>query len=230
MRFMTTVLAAAAALATTASMTEAQMDLTTLPPEPAEMKAKIGSCSTSLTECIAIAEKETGGVVSSVSMNFSGPAPIAMVTAFSDASRYELEINAMSGAVMSSSTIARFPGWELGEELEMVTTESGLMYFDLEEGEGDPPPSPAATVEVHYTGYLVNGTKFDSSHDRGQTIEFPLNRVIKGWTEGVGSMKPGGKRKLIIPSDLGYGARGAGAAIPPYAMLVFDVELVSIVG
>jgi FKBP-type peptidyl-prolyl cis-trans isomerase len=81
---------------------------------------------------------------------------------------------------------------------------------------------------VHYTGWLVDGKKFDSSVDRGETISFLLNRVIDGWTEGVGSMKVGGKRKLIIPAHIGYGDRGgAGGAIPPGATLVFDIELVS---
>ena len=80
---------------------------------------------------------------------------------------------------------------------------------------------------MHYTGWLTDGTKFDSSVDRGQTITFPLNGVIAGWTEGVGSMKVGGKRKLIIPSNLGYGPQGAGNVIPGGATLVFDIELIN---
>ncbi len=107
------------------------------------------------------------------------------------------------------------------------TTPSGLRYITELEGSG---ASPLATdqVTVHYTGYLLNGTKFDSSVDRGQPATFPLNQVIKGWTEGLQLMKIGGKTKFIIPSELGYGAQGAGGVIPPNAWLIFDVELLKI--
>ena len=108
-----------------------------------------------------------------------------------------------------------------------VTTESGLKYVDLAVGDG-PSPQPTDTVEVHYTGWLPDGTKFDSSLDRGKPTTFRLNGVIKGWTEGVGSMKVGGKRKLIIPPELGYGPRGVPGKIPPNSTLVFDVELLAI--
>jgi len=112
---------------------------------------------------------------------------------------------------------------------QVVTTDSGLMYIDLEDGDG---PTPGATdkVEVHYTGWLLDGTKFDSSLDRGTPL--PVNMtggVIRGWLEGLATMKVGGKRKLIIPPELGYGKRGAGARIPPDSVLVFDVELLRIV-
>ncbi len=112
---------------------------------------------------------------------------------------------------------------------EEVTTPSGLKYIDLKVGAGAS-PNPGETVSVHYTGWLENGTKFDSSHDRSRAFEFPLGqgRVIKGWDEGVAGMKVGGKRKLIIPSDLGYGARGAGGVIPPGATLIFEVDLLGI--
>ena len=109
------------------------------------------------------------------------------------------------------------------------TTESGLKYVDEKIGEGDFPKKGDLLV-VHYTGTLEDGTKFDSSHDRDQPIEFPIGmgRVIKGWDEGLSTMKIGGKRKLIIPSNLGYGPRGAGSIIPPDATLLFDVELIDI--
>jgi peptidylprolyl isomerase len=114
-----------------------------------------------------------------------------------------------------------------------VVTSSGLQYIDTKPGTGAT-PRKGQNVSVHYTGWLyVNGQKgkkFDSSVDRGQPFQFPVGagRVIAGWDEGVGSMKVGGKRTLIIPPNLGYGAQGAGGAIPPNATLIFDVELIGV--
>ena len=103
-------------------------------------------------------------------------------------------------------------------------TLSGLQYKVLVPAEGKK-PSAQDTVKVHYTGTLINGTKFDSSVDRGEPIEFPLNQVIKGWTEGVQLMSVGSKYKFFVPYTLGYGDQGAGGVIPPFATLIFDVEL-----
>jgi peptidyl-prolyl cis-trans isomerase A (cyclophilin A) len=107
------------------------------------------------------------------------------------------------------------------------TTASGLRYITELEGNGASPKA-TDTVTVHYSGYLLNGTKFDSSVDRGQPATFPLNQVIRGWTEGLQLMKVGGKTKFIIPAELGYGEQGAGGVIPPNAWLIFDVELLKI--
>ena len=112
---------------------------------------------------------------------------------------------------------------------KVIQTASGLEYVEITEGTGASPKT-GDTVSVHYTGWLKSGQKFDSSVDRGEPFAFPLGkgRVIKGWDEGVGTMKVGGKRKLIIPAHLGYGDRGAGGVIPPGATLVFEVELLGV--
>ena len=111
----------------------------------------------------------------------------------------------------------------------MIKTESGLQYEDLARGRGRPAKA-GDEVSVHYTGWLENGKKFDSSIDRKQAFQFSLGarQVIAGWDEGVAGMKTGGIRRLIIPAELGYGARGAGGIIPPNATLVFEVELLKI--
>jgi len=111
-----------------------------------------------------------------------------------------------------------------------TTTPTGLVIEDLKVGSGDSPKN-GQTVIVHYTGWLTNGKKFDSSYDHGgRPFEFSIGTgsVIKGWDEGVATMKPGGKRKLTIPPALGYGARGAGSDIPPNATLVFEVDLIGV--
>lgn len=136
-------------------------------------------------------------------------------------------------ALMLSGGSAQAQGWaDTGGKVnnaqtnDMVATPSGLQYKDAQVGNG-PSPRHGQTVTVHYTGWLTDGTKFDSSVDRGQPFQFKIGQgqVIKGWDEGVASMKVGGKRRLVIPPQLGYGARGAAGVIPPNATLVFDVEL-----
>ena len=118
---------------------------------------------------------------------------------------------------------------QIADEPKETTTASGLKYIDAVVGTGVSPKA-GQSVKVHYTGWLENGKKFDSSVDRDQPFDFIIGtgQVIKGWDEGVSTMKVSGKRKLTIPSELGYGSRGAGSDIPPNATLIFDVELLGV--
>ena len=121
------------------------------------------------------------------------------------------------------------PEFQLPDEAARNTTSSGLQYTHHSEGSGSA-PGAADTVTVHYCGWTLDGKKFDSSHDRGQTISFPLNGVIAGWTEGLQLMKLGSKFKFVIPSDLAYGPQRRSEKIGPNCTLVFDVELLKIKG
>jgi peptidylprolyl isomerase len=141
-------------------------------------------------------------------------------------------VTAMTAVTLPSATFAPAAAQTAGKPM---TTPSGLQIIDTKAGTGASPKTGQICV-MHYTGWLyengAKGAKFDSSVDRGQPFEFPIgtHRVIAGWDEGVATMKVGGKRTLIIPPDLGYGARGAGGVIPPNATLMFDVELIEIKG
>ncbi len=117
---------------------------------------------------------------------------------------------------------------ENGKKANIITTASGLQYEVLTKGTGTKNPAASDTVTVHYAGTTLDGKEFDSSYKRGEPTSFPLNRVIKGWTEGVQLMTEGAKYRFYIPSELAYGERGAGRAIQPNATLIFDVELLKI--
>lgn len=134
---------------------------------------------------------------------------------------FEVELVAViAGAPAAPTTV---------NEADYQTTASGLKYYDFVIGTGAS-PKQGQQVSVHYTGWLVDGKKFDSSLDRGEPFGFSIGvgQVIRGWDEGVMSMKVGGKRQLVIPAELGYGGRGAGGVIPPNATLIFEVELLSV--
>jgi len=132
---------------------------------------------------------------------------------------------ASTPAIIKDTLIAN----NIMSDANIVTTPSGLKYVELAKGDGETPKT-GQTVVVHYTGTLEDGTKFDSSRDRNKPFSFKLGvgQVIKGWDEGLSTMKVGDRRQLIIPPELGYGSRGAGGVIPPNATLIFDVELLGI--
>lgn len=149
--------------------------------------------------------------------------PAAVTTTVETASLLE---NSM---LVASADTSDTSGNTAKENANVIETESGLKYVDVEVGTGAT-PQPGQTVVVHYTGTLEDGTKFDSSRDRNSPFSFKIGmgQVIQGWDEGLSTMRVGGKRQLIIPPELGYGARGAGGVIPPNATLLFDVELLRI--
>ena len=167
---------------------------------------------------VAMATKQ-GEVIKSVVIERSGKS----AKSFNAPSVFKAELaRPMQDAEASfTEAMSRYDGAKI--------TSSGLGYVITEEGSGAK-ATPGQTVSVHYAGYLTNGTKFDASYDRGQPIDFPLGagRVIPGWDEGIALLSPGGKATLIIPHTLAYGPNGAGGVIPPYATLIFDVELVAV--
>jgi len=153
---------------------------------------------------------------------------------------YLLAVAALIGAVtlyFNSKKDADFPAPSTSNQEEIVTdtastdtitTASGLQYRVLTEGSGTESPGPSSVVTVHYSGKLTDGVEFDSSYKRNQPASFPVNSVIRGWTEALQLMHVGDKWELTIPPDLGYGSRGAGNTIPPDATLIFEVKLLEI--
>ncbi len=166
-------------------------------------------------------------VVLLVVVQFAGPKQ----TAIADPLPEEAPVASIEVAQAPDPTNQETSAMGISQEsnLNTVTTDSGLKYVDLVEGTGASPQN-GQTLVVHYTGTLEDGTQFDSSRDRDRPFSFKLGagQVIRGWDEGFATMRVGGRRTLIIPPDLGYGARGAGGVIPPNATLIFDVELLRV--
>lgn len=160
-------------------------------------------------------------VVSQFTMNRSTATAVNLPTTEPIEQLNEVVAKPLIAEVPTPTTTAK----KVEASANYVTTPSGLKYLDMVEGSGDLPQAQQ-TVTVHYTGTLEDGSKFDSSRDRGTPFKFKLGagQVIKGWDEGIASMKVGGRRQLVIPPELGYGSRGIGP-IPPNSTLIFDVEL-----
>jgi FKBP-type peptidyl-prolyl cis-trans isomerase len=198
-----------------------------IPPDPYQMEQTLSAARVDAAKAITIATTEVDGSCSNLVAQVTGDKVNYLITVYSSGKRHDVVVNGSTGAIMKNTEQNRFPGEDIGD-LEVITTPEGLMYVDIVEGEGAMPVDSSARVSVHYTGYLTDGKKFDSSLDRGEPITFPLDGVISGWTKGVGSMKVGGKRKLIIPYAMAYGENGRPPIIPKKATLIFDVELLEI--
>ncbi len=177
-----------------------------------------------------LAGLEIDAIAKGIATALEGKMPEIEVDDINDALR-ELHTQAQKARDAAAKAAAK-EGEEFlaknAERKEVTVTKSGLQYEILTKGEGEIPSSDK-TVRVHYHGTFTNGTVFDSSVERGQPAEFPVTGVIKGWIEALQMMPVGSKWRLFIPQDLAYGEQGAGAAIPPFASLIFDVELIAIV-
>jgi uncharacterized membrane protein YkoI len=208
-------------------MTPGGQDFETIPPPHKTVESTLRDAPVSLGKAIEIATGKTGGICQSAALDLAADPPNYNLVVYNEGMKKNITIDTTSGSILNSTEVARFPGMPVSGD--WTETDTGLKYYDIVVGDGEMPVNNTSIVRVHYTGYFTNGVKFDSSVDHGEPAMFPLNQVIAGWTEGVGSMREGGKRKLVIPYNLAYGENGRRGSIPPRATLFFDVELLEVV-
>ena len=220
-------LASAAAFAAVIPLAGGGRDLTRIPADPAAREKELSAKPITLAKAIEAASK-AGGVCSSAAFSPTGQIEL---TLFKAGLENAVVVDGTSGAVVSNTALPRFAGDPVtGEGTKLG---SGVIYYDIKVGDGAEVIALGNKATAHCTGWLVNGTKFWSSLDGpGQPLDFTLKGgpggVITGWLEGVPGMRPGGKRKLVIPGELGYGPGGNAPVIPPNAVLVFDIELLKV--
>jgi len=206
-------------------------DWSRLPAPHGEVESMLAASPTSLARAMEIARSsanaDAGAAVRSVGFEVDSDPLVITVDLHANGERRIVRIDAASGTVLESASIGRFPGeLVVGDWRESPT---GLKWYDLEIGDGAEIASEDAVVELHYAGYLVDGTRFDSSYENGQPVRLPVDGFLPGWTEGLASMRVGGRRKLILPPSLAFGAVGSPPVIPPDATLVFDVEVLDVI-
>lgn len=221
--------AGALAVASANAFVDSRIDYSKLPPDPAKEEARLREFDFGLMRAVEAAERAGAGVARSAELGEDAAGPVWSVEVYGAGKQVRVNIDPETGAVRATIPAPAFKMPGAAVTGEPVRSPSGLMHYDIVEGTGPAPSGPSSVVRVHYSGWTVDGKQFDSSVTRGEPAEFPLNGVIRGWTEGVGSMKVGGKRKLLIPYQLAYGADGRPPAIPAKALLIFDVELLAVV-
>ncbi len=206
----------------------AQVDYTKLPENPQKTAQLAASAKTGLNGAVKAAEDATKGKATKVELSQKDGKPVFLVHLIGTDKSFDVTVDGVGGNILDKQENPMVAFVLPGEAVtgEPVTLPSGVSYYDIKVGTGDSPSTKAHKPILHTTGYLVDGRKFWSSLDQGKQLDMPLSNYVAGMQEGLATMKAGGKRKIIIPGPLGYGAAGMPrAGIPPQAVLIFDVDL-----